>query len=48
MKKKESKKEKLGIKKFQISKIINPQKTVGGNAKNDEPIKTSPTLGDEM
>lgn len=47
MKKSELKKEKLGIKKFQISKIENPQKIIGGNAIDGGPIKTSPTLGDE-
>ena len=44
MKKHKLKTVKLGIKKFEISKIINPQKIVGGVAMNDDPIKTSPTI----
>tara|TARA_B110000503_G_scaffold29472_1_gene47263 strand:- start:2378 stop:2521 length:144 start_codon:yes stop_codon:yes gene_type:complete len=36
MKKQQEQKEKLGLKKFQISKIKNPQIIVGGNAVGDD------------
>lgn len=47
MKKTELKKEKLGIKKFQISKINNPQKIIGGNKNlaDDDEVRTG-TIGD--
>ncbi|AOR27390.1 hypothetical protein FORMB_03290 [Formosa sp. Hel1_33_131] len=45
MKKTELKKEKLGIKKFQISKINNPQLIIGGNANlGDDDDGDHPTL----
>ena len=44
MKKKEN--QKLSIKKFQISKINNPQYILGGNGDDDHP-KTRPTVGNE-
>lgn len=49
MKKKQKKK--LNINKFQIAKINNPQLIIGGHINkvedDDDPIKTSPTIGDD-
>jgi hypothetical protein len=50
MKKQQIKQKKLNLKKFQISKISNPQMILGGNANDngdDDPIKTKPTIVDE-
>ena len=48
MKKQQIKQKKLNLKKFQISKISNPQMILGGNGNDngDDPIKTKPTIAD--
>lgn len=42
----ESKKEKLSLRKFQISKISNLKKVIGGNISNNPTNRTNETIKD--